>query len=45
MLGKAPKPTPVDEQALAEKYGYTIHDVFCADCWLDLILDGTGKDG
>lgn len=40
MLGKASKPTSVDEQALAEKYGYTIHDVFCADCWLDLILDG-----
>ena len=45
MLGKAPKPTPVDEQALVRKYGYTIHDVFCCDCWLDLILDGRKTDG
>ena len=44
MLGKAPKPEPVDEQALVRKYGYTIHDVFCADCWLDLILDGGQKE-
>ena len=44
MLGKAPKPTSVDEQALVRKYGYTIHDVFCVDCWLDLILDGRKTD-
>ena len=44
MLGKAPKPEPVDEQTLAEKYGYTIHDVFCTNCWLDLILDGDQKE-
>ena len=42
MLGKAPKPQP-DEQALVRKYGYTIHDVFCCGCWLDLILDGGQK--
>lgn len=44
MLGKAARPTPVDEQALVRKYGYTIHDVFCCDCWLDLILDGGPKE-
>lgn len=44
MLGKAPKPEPVDEQALVRKYGYTIHDVFCTDCWLDLILDGGQRE-
>lgn len=44
MLGKAAKPEPVDEQALVCKYGYTIHDVFCADCWLDLILDGGQRE-
>ena len=33
-----------DEQALVRKYGYTIHDVFCVDCWLDLILDGRKTD-
>ena len=44
MLGQAPRPEPVDEQALVRKYGYTIHDVFCVDCWLDLILDGRKTD-
>ena len=44
MLGKAPRPTPVDEQALVRKYGYTIHDVFCTNCWLDLILDARQKE-
>lgn len=44
MLGKAPQPAPVDEQALVRKYGYTIHDVFCTDCWLDLILDGGQRE-
>lgn len=44
MLGKAAKPEPVDEQVLAEKYGYTIHDVFCTNCWLDLILDAGQKE-
>ena len=44
MLGKAPKPEPVDEQALVRKYGYTIHDVYCTDCWLDLILDAGQKE-
>lgn len=41
MMGKAPKPAPVNERELMCKYGYTIHDVFCIDCWLDLILDGS----
>ena len=27
------------------KYGYTARDVFCVDCWLDLVLDGTHKHG
>lgn len=45
MLGKAPRPEPVDEQALAKKYGYTIHDVFCTDCWLDLILNDRKTEG
>lgn len=45
MLGKAPKPTSVDEQALVCKYGHTIHDVFCCDCWLDLILDDRKTEG
>ena len=45
MLGKAPRPEPVDEQAMVRKYGYTARDVFCCDCWLDLILDGTHKHG
>lgn len=45
MLGKAPRPEPFDEQALVRKYGYTIHDVFCCDCWLDLILDDRKTEG
>lgn len=45
MLGKAPRPEPLDEQALKEKYGYTIRDVFCTNCWLDLILDDRKTGG
>ena len=45
MLGKAPKPEPVDEEEMMRKYGYTARDVFCVDCWLDLVLDGTHKHG
>ena len=45
MLGKAPRPEPVDEEVMICKYGYTARDVFCVDCWLDLILDGTHKHG
>lgn len=45
MLGQAPKPASLDEQALEAKYGYTIHDVFCTNCWLDLILDDRKTDG
>lgn len=45
MLGQAPKPASLDEQALEAKYRYTIHDVFCTNCWLDLILDDRKTDG
>lgn len=45
MLGQAPRPEPLDEQALKEKYGYTIRDVFCTNCWLDLILDDRKTEG
>lgn len=45
MLGQAPRPEPLDEQALKEKYGYTIRDVFCTNCWLDLILDDRKTGG
>lgn len=34
MLGKAPRPEPVDEEAMMRKYGYTARDVFCVDCWI-----------
>ena len=43
MLGKAPKPEPVDEEEMMRKYGYTARDVFCVDCWLDLVLDAHGN--
>ena len=43
MLGKAPEPEPVNEQAMLKKYGYMTHDLFCVDCWLDLVVDGFQK--
>lgn len=40
MLGKGKKPAPFKEEELQEKYGYGSKDLFCFDCFLDLILDG-----
>ena len=39
MLGKGRKPAPLIEKDLQEKYGFGSNDLFCFDCFLDLILD------
>ena len=38
-----PQEEPVDEEEMMRKYGYTARDVFCVDCWLDLVLDAHGN--
>ncbi len=40
MLGKRSKPALLKEEELQGKYGYGSKDLFCFDCFLDLILDG-----
>ena len=40
MLGKRSKPAVLKEEELQGKYGYGSKDLFCFDCFLDLILDG-----